>query len=143
MKDERVHSEILKAKSVGYFIFWFGILGAILYRRFVLQVELIEILDFFVIWFVATLVQFLLSASKGTPMVYPLRLAKRNRKYFMFLFPLVTGGISVGLLSILKSDSSTKHMILTFLLTYVGTFIVYALYNIIINMWEKRIFDEE
>ena len=88
--DERVNSDVKIAKSIGYTIFWFGIFIVLLYRWFILNQTLMDTLDFFLVWFIASLAQFFTLAIKGIPMTYPVPMNKKEQIYYVFLIPLLT-----------------------------------------------------
>ncbi|WP_017472055.1 hypothetical protein [Amphibacillus jilinensis] len=135
--DERVNSEVKVAKSIGYSIFWFGIFIVLLYRWFVLNQTLMETLDFFLVWFVASLVHFFALASKGIPITYPVSMSKREQLYFLILVPLLTGVLSV-ITVFLRVGMDIKRILGGFTVSFLGMFVLFLLYKFILYSWEKR-----
>lgn len=141
MKDERVISEINKAKSYGYRIMWFGLFGILLYRWFVLEQSLIETLDIFLVWFIASMFDFFILAIKGVPMTYPVSINKKEQSIFLILFPLVPAFISIILLLIRDSIDSFEQGLFLFIRTYFIVFGMFLVYKIIVYFWEKKNID--
>jgi voltage-gated potassium channel Kch len=141
MKDERVISEINKAKSFAYRIIWFGLFGILLYRWFALDQTLLETLDIFLVWFTASMFEFFIMAVKGLPLTYPVNLNKNERVIFLFGFPIIPGIIAILILLITKNIESFKSGLFVFLRTYLIVFAMYLIYIIILYFWEKKNID--
>lgn len=135
--DERVSSDVKIAKSIGYRIFWIGIFAVLLYRWFVLNQTLMDTLDFFLVWFIASLAQFFALAIKGIPITYPVSMSKKEQRYFIFLVPLLTGILS-AISVFLKIGMDIRRILGGFTVTCFGTLFLFFLYKIIIHLWEKR-----
>ncbi|QUH24477.1 hypothetical protein [Serpentinicella alkaliphila] len=135
--DERVNADVKIAKSIGYTIFWFGIFAVILYRWFILNQTLMDTLDFFLVWFIASLAQFFALAIKGIPITYPVTMNKKEQLYFVFLVPLSTGILS-ALIVFFKIGSDIRRLLCGFTVSFFGTLFLFFLYRIILHMWEKR-----
>jgi len=135
--DERVNSDVKIAKSIGYTIFWFGIFAVLLYRWFILNQTLMETLDFFLVWFIASLVQFFALAIKGIPMSYPVPMNKKEQMYFVFIVPLLTGILS-SIIVFLKIGMDVRGILGGFIVSFFGTLFIFFLYKIILQLWEKR-----
>ncbi|MBS4539481.1 hypothetical protein GOQ27_13480 [Clostridium sp. D2Q-11] len=134
--DERVNADVKIAKSIGYTIFWFGIFAVLLYRWFVLDQTLMDTLDFFLVWFIASLAQFFALAIKGIPITYPVSMNKKEQRYFVFLVPLLTGILS-AIIVFSKIGMDIKRILGGFTVTFFGTLFLFFLYKIIIHLWEK------
>lgn len=135
--DERITSDVKQAKSIGYMILWYGIFIVLLYRWFILNQTLMETLDFFIVWFIASLSQFFTLAIKGIPMSYPVYMNKKEQLYFVFLAPLLIGTLS-AILIILRVGIESKTILGGFLLSYFVTTFLFFLYRSILELWEKR-----
>lgn len=135
--DERIVLEVKVAKSIGYTIFWFGIFAVLLYRWFVLNQSLMDTLDFFAIWFIASLAHFFALAIKGIPITYPISMDKKEQLYFLFLVPLATGVLTV-ISVFLRVGMDYKRLIGGFLVSFVSTLLLFLLYKMMIYVWEKR-----
>ena len=135
--DERVNADVKIAKSFGYTIFWFGIFAVLLYRWFVLNQTLKETMDFFLVWFIASLAQFFALANKGIPMTYPVSMNKKEQRYFVFLVPLLTG-ILTAISVFLRIGMDIRRILGGFTVSFFGTLFLFFLYKIIIYLWEKR-----
>ena len=61
--DERISAEVRIARGVGYTVFWFGIFAVLLYRWFYLSQSLTDTFDIFLVWILASLVQFFVLAG--------------------------------------------------------------------------------
>jgi len=135
--DERVNADVKIAKSIGYTILWFGIFAVLLYRWFVLNQTLMDTLDFFLVWFIASLTQFFALAIKGIPITYPVSMNKKEQRYFVFLVPLLTGILSaISVFSRIGMD--IRRILGGFTVTFLGTLFLFFLYKIILHVWEKR-----
>ena len=135
--DERVNAEINIAKSIGYTIFWFGIFAVLLYRWFILNQSLMDTLDFFLVWLLASLAQFITLAVKGIPMTYPVPMSYKEQRYFVFFIPLLTGILSASLV-LLRIGLDFRRMLGGFLVSFFGTLVLFLLYKTILFLWEKR-----
>jgi len=135
--DERVSSDVKIAKSIGYTIFWFGIFAVLLYRWFILNQTLIDTLDFFLVWFIASLAQFITLAIKGIPITYPVSTNKKEQRYFVFLLPLLTGILS-AIVIFFKIGTEVNRILGGFTVTFFATLFLFFIYKIIIYIWEKR-----
>lgn len=135
--DERVNAEVKKANSIGYTIFWVGIFAVLLYRWFVLNQTLMDTLDFFLVWFIASVAQFFALASKGIPITYPVSMNKKEQLYFVFLVPLLTGILSaISVFS--KIGLNIRGVLGGFIVSFFGTLFLFFLYKWILYLWEKR-----
>ena len=135
--DERVSADVKIAKSIGYTIFWFGIFIVLLYRWFILNQTLMDTLDFFLVWFIASLAQFFTLAIKGIPITYPVSTRKIEQRYFVFLLPLLTGILS-GIVIFFKIGAEINHILGGFAGAFFATLFLFFIYKIIIYIWEKR-----
>ncbi|MBM7540761.1 hypothetical protein [Amphibacillus cookii] len=135
--DERVNSDVKVAKSIGYTIFWFGIFIVLLYRWFVLNQTLIDTLDFFLVWFIASLVHFFALASKGIPITYPVSMSKREQVYFLILVPLLTGVLS-AISVFFRVGVDIKRISGGFTVSFLGMLVLFFLYKFILYFWERR-----
>lgn len=135
--DERVSADVKIAKSIGYTIFWFGIFIVLLYRWFILNQTLMDTLDFFLVWFIASLAQFFTLAIKGIPMTYPVPMNKKEQIYYVFLIPLLTG-ILTAFIVFSKIGMDIRGILGGFTVSFVGTLFLFFLYKIILRLWEKR-----
>ncbi|QGU00333.1 hypothetical protein SYNTR_1739 [Candidatus Syntrophocurvum alkaliphilum] len=134
--DERINIELNKANSIGYTVFWFGIFAVLLYRWFFLNQTLMETLDIFLVWFIASVFQFLTLATKGIPISYPFSMRKNEHLYFIF-FPIFTGLLSVGLLFFFRNVVEFKVLLGGFAVTFFGTIVILFIYKTIVYFWEK------
>lgn len=135
--DERVSADVKIAKSIGYTIFWFGIFAVLLYRWFVLNQTLMDTLDFFLVWFIASLAQFFALAIKGIPMTYPVPMNRKEQIYYVFFIPLLTGILS-GIIVFSKIGMDIRGVLGGFIVTFFSTLFLVFLYKIILHLWEKR-----
>ncbi len=137
-EDERVNVDICKAKSLGYTIFWYGVFALLLFRWFVMGQTLVETIDVFSVWLLASITQFLAMAAKGVPVSYPVAMTKREQLYFVFVVPLVSGLAVVGLLFFLRQVVDPRHLLGGFAGGFFGTLVIFLLYKTILFYWEKR-----
>ncbi|SEN50252.1 hypothetical protein SAMN04488134_101234 [Amphibacillus marinus] len=135
--DERVISDINIAKRIGFSIFWFGIFAVLIYRWFILNQTLLDTLDVFLVWFIASLVQFFALACKGIPLSYPVTLNNGKQRYFLFFMPLMTGILS-AVSVFAKVGFDWTRIIGGFAVSFFGTLIIFLLYRTIVHLWEKR-----
>lgn len=135
--DERIMGEVKVVKSIGYTIFWFGIFAVLLYRWFILNQTLMETLDFFLVWFIASVVQFLGLAIKGIPITYPISMNPKEQMYFVFLVPLLAGVFS-AIIVFSKIGLNIKRILGGFTGSFLGALFLFSLYKIIFYLWEKR-----
>ncbi|KAB3525930.1 hypothetical protein [Alkaliphilus serpentinus] len=135
--DERVSADVKIAKSIGYTIFWFGIFAVLLYRWFILNQTLMDTLDFFLVWFIASLAQFFALAIKGIPMTYPVPMSKKDQRYFVYLVPLLTGILS-AIIVFLRIGMDIRGILGGFTVSSFGTLFLFFLYKLILQLWEKR-----
>jgi hypothetical protein len=96
-----------------------------------------ETLDFFLVWFIASLVQFFALAIKGIPMSYPVPMNKKEQMYFVFIVPLLTGILS-SIIVFLKIGMDVRGILGGFIVSFFGTLFIFFLYKIILQLWEKR-----
>ncbi|MDZ4132580.1 MAG: hypothetical protein U1E11_05520, partial [Dethiobacteria bacterium] len=82
--DERIVTEIHKAESIGFKILRWGIFAVLLYRWFFLGETLAGTLDIFIVWLVASLAEFIIMASRGIPISYPVALTNKEQLIFIF-----------------------------------------------------------
>ncbi|MCW3489492.1 hypothetical protein [Dethiobacter alkaliphilus] len=135
--DERVNADAQIAKSIGYTIFWFGIFLVLLYRWFVLNQTFMDTLDFFLVWFIASLVQFFTLASKGIPITYPVAMNDKEQRNFVFLVPLLAG-ILTAISVFLRIGMDIRSILGGFTVSFFATLFLFILYKIILYLWEKR-----
>lgn len=135
--DERVIADVKIAKSFGYTIFWFGIFAVLMYRWFVLNQTLMDTLDFFLVWFVASLAQFFALAIKGIPITYPVSMNQKKQLYFVFIVPLLTGTLS-AIAVFLRIGIDFRRILGGFTVSFFATLVLFSLYKIIFYFWEKR-----
>ncbi|TYQ17943.1 UNVERIFIED_CONTAM: hypothetical protein Cloal_0336 [Acetivibrio alkalicellulosi] len=135
--DERINVDVKTSKSIGYTIFWFGIFTVLLYRWFYLNQTLIDTLDIFIVWIIASLVQFFTLATKGIPITYPFSMNKKEDRYFVFLVPLFSGILSAVILYFFKEGVEYWRILGGFIVGFLGTLLLFVLYKIIIYLWEK------
>ncbi|MEN1761384.1 hypothetical protein [Anoxynatronum sibiricum] len=141
MNDERVMADVKVAKSVSYIIFWFGIFGVLLYRWFVLHQTLMDTLDFFLVWLMASLVQFFILAAKGIPLTYPLALKGKGQQSYVFFVPLLTG-VLTSLLVFIRVGMDTRRMLGGFAGSFLATLLLFIVYRLIVQVWEKKYMEE-
>lgn len=137
-KDERISFDIKKAESIGYKIFWVGILALILFRRLYLNQTFMDTFDIFIVWLIASLTKFIISSTKGIPMAYPVPMNKKEQLYFIFLVPLFSGLLSATILFFFKQGIGFRRILGGFAGGFFGTLFLFVLYKIIIYFWEKR-----
>lgn len=135
--DERVNAEVKVANSIGYKIFWFGMFAVLLYRWFVLDQTLMDTMDFFLVWFIASLAQFLVLAIKGIPITYPVSMDKKEQRYFVFVVPLLTG-ILTAIIVFSRIGMDLRRILGGFTVSFFGTLFLFFLYKFILYLWEKR-----
>jgi hypothetical protein len=135
--DERIHSDVKTTKSIGYMFFWIGIFGVLLYRWFVLNESFLDTLDFFLVWFLASLVQFFALAFKGIPITYPVAMDNKEQLYYLFLVPLFTG-VLVAIIVYLRIGMDVRRIFYGCILTFFITFLLFIVYRYIVALWEKR-----
>ena len=135
--DERVSSDIKKAHSIGYTIFWFGIFAVLLYRWYYLSQTLWETLDIFAIWLVASITQFFTLALKGIPITYPVKTNRKEELYFLIFAPILTGTLS-ALLLVFREGVELSRIIGGFAASAIGTLLLFMVYKVINYIWEKR-----
>lgn len=135
--DERINSEVKSANSIGYTIFWVGTFVVLLYRWSILSETFMDTFDFFIVWFLASLVHFFILAIKGIPLTYPVSMNKNEQFYFLFLVPLFTG-ILVALSVLLRIGMDAKRMFGGFIVTFFITLLLFIVYKFIVTLWEKR-----
>ncbi len=140
-RDERANKDVKAAKSIGYSIFWYGIFVVLLYRWFVLNQSLSETLDVFVIWLMASVIQFMALAIKGVPMTYPVEANKKEQRGFLFIAPLVTGIATAIILIFFRDGVETWRIIGGFAASFVGTLLLISVYKGILTLWEKKYLD--
>lgn len=137
-KDERLNLSVKVANSLGYVIFWYGIFAVLLYRWFFLDQTFIETLDLFIVWIVASLIQFITLALKGIPMTYPIDMTKKEQKYYTLFVPLFAGTLSVCILFFIRNVTELNRLLGGFLLSAFGTLVMLTLYKTILYYWEKK-----
>ena len=137
-KDERLESNVQLAKSLGYTVFWYGTFAVLLYRWFFLDQTIIETIDFFLVWIVASMAQFIISAIKGTPLSYPIAMSKKDQQYSMVFISLFAGALSVIILLVFREVSELRRLVGGFLLSSFGTLTLLSVYRIIVYLWEKK-----
>ncbi len=137
--DERVNIDVDSAKSVGYTIFWFGILALLLYRWFYLNETLLSTIDVFAVWLIASLARFFTLAAKGVPVAYPVSMSKKEQLYFVFIVPFISGLAVVALLYF-RQFRDFNYLLSAFGKAYLATLLVFILYKIILYFWEKKIY---
>ncbi|TVP94567.1 MAG: hypothetical protein EA374_06630 [Acholeplasmatales bacterium] len=137
-KDERLNASVKVANSLGYVLFWYGIFAVLLYRWFILDLTLIETIDIFLVWIVASLVQFMALASKGIPITYPIDTTRKEQKYFTFLLPIVAGALSVIILWVFREVTEVRRLLGGFFLTGFATLTLLIIYRIIVHYWEQK-----
>lgn len=135
--DERIAIDEKRAKSIGYTILWVGIFAVLLYRWFVLNQTLMDTLDFFLVWLIASIVSFLALAIKGIPLTYPVSMNKKEQLYYIFLVPLLTGILS-AIVVFLNEGMEFRIILGGFIGSFLGTLFLFFLYKIILHLWEKR-----
>lgn len=135
--DERVITDVRIGKSIAYSVFWFGILAVLLYRWFILGQSLQETLDFFIIWLIASLVQFFVLAIKGIPITYPVSTSRKEQLYFVILVPLLTGVIT-AVIVFLRTGWDLRRIFGGFTVSFSVTLFLFFLYKIIFYLWEKK-----
>ncbi|PKM68656.1 MAG: hypothetical protein CVU95_03380 [Firmicutes bacterium HGW-Firmicutes-2] len=135
--DERVNADVKVAKSFGYTIFWFGIFAVLLYRWFVLNQTLMDTLDFFLVWLIASIAQFFALAIKGIPITYPVSMNKKEHLNFVVLVPLLTGILS-AIIVFAKIGMDYRRILGGFTVSFLGTLFLFFLYKFILYLWEKR-----
>ena len=135
---ERVNIDANAAKSIGYTIFWFGIFASLLYRWFYLNETLMSTLNIFVVWIIASLVQFFILAAKGIPITYPVAMTKKEQLYFVFLVPLFSGFVAAMVLLFFKQVRNFNHLSNAFGKGYLFALLIFILYKAILYFWEKR-----
>ena len=135
--DERVIEEVKTAKSMGFTIFWFGIFAVLVYRWMVLGQSFTENLDFFLIWFIASLTQFIFLAVRGIPITYPISMKEKEQRYYMYLVPFLTGTLS-AVLVFFRVGLDLRRIFGGFAFTFFSTFLLFSLYKLILYFWEKR-----
>ncbi|SFH66691.1 hypothetical protein SAMN05192551_10275 [Tindallia magadiensis] len=136
--DERIENDVKQANSLGYSVFWFGIFGALLVRWFYLGQSLVEVLDVFAIWLIASMAQFFSLATRGIPITYPFASSQKEQKYFILLFPLATGIMTAMILTFFKEDVGYKRVLGGFAGAFMATFILFVIYSAIVHYWEKK-----
>lgn len=135
--DERVSADVRIGKSIAYSVFWFGILAVLLYRWFILGQSLQETLDFFIVWLIASLVQFFVLAIKGIPITYPVSTSRKEQLYFVVLVPLLTGVIT-AVIVYLRAGMEPRRIFGGFAVSFSVTLFLFFLYKIIFYLWEKK-----
>lgn len=137
-KDERVNASVNSANSLGYRVFWYGGFAVLLYRWFVLEATLLETIDMFAVWVIASVVQFVSLALKGVPMTYPVSTTKKEKGYYLFITPLAAGVLSVLILVFVRDVTEVRRLLGGFLLSGLGTFVMLSIYAIIATYWERK-----
>ncbi len=135
--DERLSVDVKSVKSIGYFLFWVGTFTVLLYRWFVLNEPFNETLDFFLVWFIASLVHFFGLAIKGIPLTYPISMNKNEQTYYLILVPLFSG-ILVSIIVFIRVGMDVKRVFGGFIVTFFATLVLFILYKYIVDLWEKR-----
>lgn len=136
--DERLNGEIKSIKNITYYIFWLGIFGVLLYRWFVLDQSLTETFDIFIVWLLASLVDFFMMAFKGVPLSFPVNLNKKEQILYILLVPFFASFIPVVIIAVMGSLNGIGHAVITYISTFVPMIILYSIYKIIVYYWEKR-----
>ena len=141
MKDERIHADVLKTNSISYRIIWIGLFVVLLYRWFILKEGLAETGDIFIVWILASIINFLMLAIRGIPPHYPASLGKKEELILLFTIPAASGILSVILTAIRGELTRFIQALTIFGLVYVVLFIMFALYGLLVHLWEKRNLD--
>jgi len=135
--DERTSAEVRAAQGIGYTVFWFGIFAVLLYRWLYLNQSLAETLDVFMVWILASLVQFFVLASKGIPITYPVVANRKEEVYFLLLAPLAAGFLS-AILVYIRGGPNTVRVLGGFAGGGLGSLILFIAYRTIVHSWERR-----
>ena len=137
-KDERIEFDIKTAESIGYKIFWVGILALFLFRRFYLNQTFMDTFDIFIIWFIASIFRLITFSTKGIPITYPVSMNKKEQLYFIILVPLFSGFLSAIILFFFTQGISFRRILGGFAGGFLGTLFLFLLYKLIIHFWEKK-----
>ncbi|UNC90822.1 hypothetical protein [Candidatus Contubernalis alkaliaceticus] len=136
--DERINMDVKKAKSLGYTIFWFGIFASLLYRWFYVNETLMNTLDIFLVWVIASLVQFFTLAVSGIPITYPVSMNQKEQLYFILLVPLFSGLLAVMISFFFKLVDGFNYLLLVFGRAYFSTLFLFIFYKTILYFWERK-----
>lgn len=136
-RDERVKNEIHVTKSIGYTMLWYGMFASLLYRWFYLDQSLSETLDLFIVWLLASIVQFLFMALKGVPMTYPIRATRRDQRIMMIATSLFAGTVSMVILILIEAE--LRQIIGGLILSTIATLFLFIIYYTISLLWEKSL----
>lgn len=136
-KDERITEEVKTAKSIGFSLLWIGVFVVLLYRWMILEQSFMDNLDLFMVWFGASLVQFIVLAVKGIPISYPVSMKDRAQRHYLYLVPLLTGVLSAFLV-FLRVGPDYRRMFGGFAITFLITFLLFTGYKLLVYFWEKR-----
>ncbi len=139
--DERLIQTLQAIKTIGYNVFWFGLFAILLFRWFYLDQSLMETIDVFILWIGSSMITFLLSASRGIPMSYPINITKKERKLMILAVSLSSAILSAVLVTII--DGEIRRIIVAFALTFLITVSIFLIYYGIHSLWEKKIDESE
>ncbi len=136
--DERIVTDIQRAESIGFKILRWGIFAVLLYRWFFLGETLAGTLDIFIVWLVASLAEFIIMATRGIPISYPVALTKREQLIFIFTVPLAAAFLPIIIMLINQSLEGFTQALWVYLRTYLILVVLFSGYKAIVNRWEKH-----
>ncbi len=136
--DERITTDKQRIESVGFKILRWGIFAVLLYRWFFLGETLGNTLDIFIVWLAASLVEFILLATRGIPITYPVILTKKEQLMFIIIAPLVASFLPIVIMLITQSIEGFKHALGIYVRTFLILLVLFSGYKAIVYRWEKH-----
>ena len=136
--DERIKNEIKSVKNVTYHLLWTGIFIVLLYRWFVVGESLRDTMDIFLVWLIASLIDFFMMALKGIPLSFPIELSKKEQIIYIVTVPFFASFIPVVILLVRGLLNGIGHALITYIASFGAMILIYTVYKVITYLWEKK-----